>query len=83
MKIRVKEDNIYWVELQGTDAELNAAREWVKERWDADRAVPYRNNRTINIFEPRRPRDPNQILATTIMMFHLEDVILFKLTWAG
>lgn len=71
----------FWVELEGTAKELDAAKEWVRERWDEDRARPYKNNRTRRHGEYVDSRNPDQILLTTIPMFFKQDVMLFKLTW--
>lgn len=75
------EPGCYWVELEGTAAELDAAKAWVRERWGEDRARPYKNNRTRRFNDHVDSRNPDQILLTTIPMFYVEDVILFKLTW--
>jgi hypothetical protein len=84
LKIRTDDDgSCIWVELQGTDAELNAAKAWCHERWGPDRALPYKHNRTLRYNERRRYNDPTQILATTIPIFSKADAMLFKLTWAN
>jgi hypothetical protein len=81
LKISVVENGCFWVELQGTDIELNNAKQWVRENMDTDRARPYKHNRTIRSSEFRDYRNPNQILATTIPFFYKKDVMLFKLAW--